>query len=59
MTFELTVTLQIQAETLGRAVTEIEDRIRPRAQLAAGEAPVRLSAFTGKVVSEPKGKDPQ
>jgi hypothetical protein len=54
MTFELTVTLQIQAETLGAAVTEIEGRIRPRAQLQDGEAPVRLSAFTGKIVSDPK-----
>jgi hypothetical protein len=46
--------MQIQAETLGEAVTVIESRVR----LPAGDsgAPVRLSAMTGKTVTEAKGK---
>lgn len=54
MTFELTVTCQLPAETMGEAVTIIEQRIR-----SAGKAAIRLSAVSGKVVPDPKGKDPQ
>jgi CBS-domain-containing membrane protein len=51
VTFELTVTCQLQAETLGEAVLEVERCLhRPTASIA-------LSAMTGKVVPEPKAKE--
>lgn len=53
MTFELTVTLQLQADTLGAAVVEVEDRIRNRAG-ATERQMIRLSAMTGKLVTEKK-----
>lgn len=53
MTFELTVTMQLQAETLGAAVVEVEDRIRNRAG-DTGRQMIRLSAMTGKLVTEKK-----